>query len=317
LNELWVIIALVFTVTLLGVQAIYGPIARWRQATSSTNRRLEQSADQAGRGELVNALRNQRRLTTEFDNPILRSIDDAVTQTGLRLNRNLLAFSAIALIAILFFAWGSIFGRGAVSLLLAIGSTLFVAFAFVSTVRQRRIARFAELLPDSIDVIVRAVRVGYPLPAALALVAREMPAPVGPEFGMTAEEISFGQDIRTAVEGLYRRVGLDDLVFLVVAINVQTQTGGNLAEILSRLSRLLRNRAKLQLKIRALSADGRISALVLSLMPFILLGGITLIAPSYFSEVRHHPFVVPAMIYGIVSLVAGNIIMYRMVNFRF
>ncbi|MCU1340407.1 MAG: type secretion system protein [Bryobacterales bacterium] len=317
MNELWVIIALVFTVTLLGVQAIYGPIARWRQATSSTNRRLEQSADQAGRGELVNALRNQRRLTTEFDNPILRSIDDAVTQTGLRLNRNLLAFSAIALIAILFFAWGSIFGRGAVSLLLAIGSTLFVAFAFVSTVRQRRIARFAELLPDSIDVIVRAVRVGYPLPAALALVAREMPAPVGPEFGMTAEEISFGQDIRTAVEGLYRRVGLDDLVFLVVAINVQTQTGGNLAEILSRLSRLLRNRAKLQLKIRALSADGRISALVLSLMPFILLGGITLIAPSYFSEVRHHPFVVPAMIYGIVSLVAGNIIMYRMVNFRF
>jgi tight adherence protein B len=316
LNELWVIIALVFTVTLLGVQAIYGPIARWRQSTSSTNRRLEQSADQAGRGELINALRNERRLT-RFDNPILRSIDDIVTQTGLRLSRSLLAFSVLALIAILFFAWGSIFGRGAMSLILAIGSALFVTFVFVSTVRQRRIARFAELLPDSIDVIVRAVRVGYPLPAALALVAREMPAPVGPEFGMTAEEISFGQDIRTAVEGLYRRVGLDDLVFLVVAINVQTQTGGNLAEILSRLSRLLRNRTKLQLKIRALSADGRISALVLSFMPFILLGGITLIAPSYFSEVRNHPFVVPAMIYGIASLVVGNIIMYRMVNFRF
>src|ERR1035441_3944189 len=98
---------------------------------------------------------------------------------------------------------------------------------------------------------------------------------------MTADEISFGQDTRTAVEGLYRRVGLDDLVFLVVAINVQTQTGGNLAEIVSRL---LRNRTKLQLKIRALSADGRMSALVLSLMPFILLAGITLIAPNYFAE---------------------------------
>jgi tight adherence protein B len=230
LNELWIIIALVFTATLLGVQAICGPIARSRQATKSTDRRLEQSTDQAGRRELVNALRSERRLT-EFDNPILRSINDVVTQTGLRINRNLLAFSVLALIAILFFAWGFIFGRGAVSLLLAIGSTLFVAFAFFSTVRQRRIARFAELLPDSIDVIVRAVRVGYPVPAALALVAREMPAPVGPEFGMTADEISFGQDIRTAVDGLYRRVGLDDLVFLVVAINVQTQTGGNLAEI--------------------------------------------------------------------------------------
>jgi tight adherence protein B len=78
----------------------------------------------------------------------------------------------------------------------------------------------------------------------------------------------------------------------------------------------LRNRAKLQLKIRALTADGRISALVLSLMPFILLAGITLVAPSYFAEVRNHPFVLPAMIYGIISLAVGNVIMYRMVNFR-
>jgi tight adherence protein B len=106
-------------------------------------------------------------------------------------------------------------------------------------------------------------------------------------------------------------------VFLVVAINVQTQTGGNLAEILARLSRLLRNRTKLQLKIRALSADGRISALVLSLMPFVLFAGITLIAPNYFAEVRQHPIVVPALVYGAISLIAGNVIMYRMVNFRF
>jgi tight adherence protein B len=315
LNELWIILALVFTATLLAIQAICGPIARSRQATRSTDRRLEQSADRVGSRELANALRSERRLA-EFNNPILRNISDIITQTGLRFSRSLLSFSVLALVAILFFAWGFIFGRGAVSFLLAIGSTLFVAFAFFNTLRQRRIARFAELLPDSIDVIVRAVRVGYPVPAALALVAREMPAPVGPEFGMAADEISFGQDIRTAVEGLYRRVGLGDLVFLVVAINVQTQTGGNLAEILSRLSRLLRNRAKLQLKIRALTADGRISALVLSLMPFILLAGITLVAPNYFGEVRNHPFVLPAMIYGIISLAVGNIIMYRMVNFR-
>jgi tight adherence protein B len=316
LNELWIVIALVFAATLLAVQSLYGPITRSRQATKSTNRRLQQSADQVDRHEVVNALRSERGIA-DFDNPILRSLNDRITQTGLLLNRNLLIAVIFALIAICFFGWSFLFDLGALSLFLAIGSTLFFVFAFFSTVRQRRIARFAELLPDSIDVLVRAVRVGYPLPAALALVAREMPAPIGPEFGITADEISFGQDTRTAVEGLYRRVGLDDLIFLVVAINVQTQTGGNLAEILSRLSKLLRNRTKLQLKIRALSADGRISALVLSLMPFILLAGITLIAPSYFVEVRHHPFVVPAVIYGSISLVAGNIVMYRMVNFRF
>jgi len=277
---------------------------------------LGQSAELAGRSDVVNALRGERGLA-ELDYPVLRSVNDLITQTGLRLNRNVLALAVFALSVVLFFVWGFIFGRGVMALLLAFGSTLVIIFAFFSTVRQRRIARFAELLPDSIDVIVRAVRVGYPLPAALSLVAREMPDPIAAEFGMTADEISFGQDTRTAVEGLYRRVGLDDLVFLVVAINVQTQTGGNLAEILSRLSRLLRNRTKLQLKIRALSADGRMSALVLSLMPFILLAGITLIAPNYFAEVRSHPLVVPALVYGMISLVVGNVIMYRMVNFRF
>src|SRR6185437_11214274 len=209
------------------------------------------------------------------------------------------------------------FGVGAISVLLAIASTAIALLALLHALRERRIARFSELLPDTIDVMVRAVRAGYPVPAALSLVAREIPDPVGPEFAIAAEDISFGQDLGTAVEGIYRRVGLEDLVFLVVAINVQTQTGGNLAEILARLSRLLRNRTKLQLKIRALSADGRISALVLSLMPFILFGGITLISPNYFVEARNNALFVPALTYSAISLLIGNVIMYRMVNFRF
>lgn len=285
MTELSVIIALVFAATLLSVQALYGAIVRSRQVTKFTNRRLTESADLAERSEAMNALRSERRIA-EFDNPILRSLSDLILQTGLHLNRNLLALAMFTLTVILFFVVGAIFGRGLVALVLAIALMLVITFAFFSTIRQRRIARFSELLPDSIDVIVRAVRVGYPLPAALNLVAREMPDPIAIEFGTTADEISFGQDIRTAVEGLYRKVGLPDLMFLIVAINVQTQTGGNLAAVLSRLSRLLRNRSKLQLKIRALSADGRISALVLSLMPFVLLAGITFIAPSYFAEVR-------------------------------
>jgi tight adherence protein B len=192
-----------------------------------------------------------------------------------------------------------------------------LTFLYLRIVRERRLARFADLLPDAIDVIVRAVRVGYPLPGALELVGREMPEPVGNEFAMTADEISFGQDVRTAIDNLFRRVGQEDLLFLVLAIKVQSQTGGNLADILSRLSRLLRNRTKLTLKIRALSADGRISALVLSLMPFILFGGICLISPGYFGEIKDHPLVGPALIYGALSLLIGNLVMYRMVNFKF
>jgi tight adherence protein B len=315
-SELWIIVVLVFAATLLGVQAIYGPVSRSHHAAKSTKRRLVQSVERSGRHEVVNALRHQRGIA-EFNNPILRKFNDLATQTGLQFNRNMLMVALCALSGVFFLAWALVFGPGKVSGLLAIVSALITILAFLHTLRERRIARFAELLPDTLDVMVRAIRVGYPLPAALSLVAREMPDPVGSEFGFTAEEISFGQDLRTAVENLYRRVGLDELVFLVVAINVQTQTGGNLAEILGRLSRLLRSRTKLQLKIRALSADGRISALVLSLMPFILFAGITLIAPNYFTEVRNNPLFLPALVYGGISLLVGNVVMYRMVNFRF
>jgi len=314
-NELWIIVLLVFGATLLCVQAIYGPVVRTRDSAKSTKRRLAESVAQIRRVEVANALRDQRGFDVS-SNRILRRINDLTTQTGLQLDRKLV-FVAVGLSGTFFFVLSFAFGVGAISVLLAIASTAIALLALLHVLRERRIARFSELLPDTIDVMVRAVRAGYPVPAALSLVAREIPDPVGPEFAIAAEEISFGQDLRTAVEGIYRRVGLEDLVFLVVAINVQTQTGGNLAEILARLSRLLRNRTKLQLKIRALSADGRISALVLSLMPFILFGGITLISPNYFVEARNNALFVPALTYSAISLLIGNVIMYRMVNFRF
>jgi tight adherence protein B len=212
---------------------------------------------------------------------------------------------------------GLVFGYGVVSFAVSILFSVLPIGLFIYVVRQRRISRFAELLPDSIDVIVRGIRVGYPLPAALDLVAREMPDPVGTEFGMVSDEITFGQDLRTAIENLYRRVGQEDLLFLVMAINVQSQTGGNLAQILSSLSRLLRNRSKMALKIKALSADGRMSAIVLSLIPFALFLCICLIAPSYFGEIREHPVIFPALIYAVISLVVGNFVMYRMVHFNY
>jgi tight adherence protein B len=261
-------------------------------------------------------LREERGLA-EFENMRLRRCNDFLAQTGLRIDRNLLLLCMFTLAALLFVVLGLFLGYGAGTVLTATLSTVLAIVLFFKIVRQRRIGRFAELLPDSIDVIVRGLRAGYPLPAALDLVAKEMPDPVGTEFALTSDEISFGQDIRAAIDNLYRRVGQDDLLFLIMAVNVQSQTGGNLAEILGGLSRLLRNRAKVNMKVRALSADGRMSAIVLSLIPFILFGLISLISPSYFGEVRDHPLIMPALIYAAISLALGNIVMYRMVNFKF
>ena len=306
----------VFVAAILAVEAIYWIVLRSRRASSAINRRLALTRQLAGPREVLNALRSERGLS-DLDTPLLSRVNDWLAQTGLRLNRRSLLFSAAGVTAALFLVFGVAAGFGLLALALAIVTAAAVIALFFKIVRSRRIARFAELLPDAIDVIVRGLKVGYPLPAALELVAREMPDPIGSEFGMTADEISFGQDLRTAVENLHRRVGQDDLPFVLMAINVQSQTGGNLGEILGGLSRLLRNRSKLALKIRALSADGRMSAIVLSCIPFVLFGGIMLISPAYFAEIRNHPAVVPALIYGTISLVLGNIVMYRMVNFKY
>ena len=119
-------------------------------------------------------------------------------------------------------------------------------------------------MPDALDVIVRGLRAGHPFRVALGLVAREMPDPVGSEFGIVADEIMFGLGQSAAIDNLFPRVGQEDLSFFSTAVNIQNQTGGNLAEILSRLSTMLRSRSKLRLKIRALSSEGRLSAIFLS-----------------------------------------------------
>jgi len=316
LNGISLISVLSFIAVALATQGLYWIGWRSRRTQSSIKRRLALSREDANGRGVLNALRDERGLA-EFESPQLRRYNEFLAQTGLRLDRNLILLCLFTLTALLFAFFGFIFGYGAWTFVTAMLFAALLIVLFFKIVRRRRIARFAELLPDSIDVIVRGLRAGYPLPAALELVAKEMPDPVGTEFQLTSDEISFGQDIRAAIESLYRRVGQDDLLFLIMAVNVQSQTGGNLAEILGSLSRLLRNRAKVDMKVRALSADGRMSAIVLSLIPFMLFGLISLISPSYFGEVRDHPLVMPALIYATISLVIGNIVMYRMVHFKF
>jgi tight adherence protein B len=315
MSQLSFISILVFVAGLLAVEALYWILIRPRRTAKAINRRLVLSKKLGTASEVLNTMRSERGWT-EFDNPLLRHLNNWLAQTGLQLNRRSLLGSIAALAALLFMVMSVAVGFGFLALALAVVTAAVLVAGFFKLVRQRRIARFGELLPDAIDVLVRGLRVGYPLPQALDLVAREAPDPVGSEFGLTADEISFGQDLRTAVENLYRRVGHDDLPFLIMAINVQHQTGGNLAEILLGLSRLLRNSSKLRLKIRALSADGRMSAIALSLVPFILFGLVTLISPSYFGEVQDHPLALPALIYAVLSLIVGNLVIYRMVKIK-
>jgi tight adherence protein B len=316
-NELWLIYALIFGAVLLAIQGAYWVLFKERGERKKINRRLALTAELANPSEVLHILRKERGVDVLAHIPSLQSLKELVVQSGVRFTARVLFFWFGVPAVLFYFLIRSAFGLNFLGVALAVLLAAALFYLFLQRARRRRIAKFSEQFPDALDVIVRGLRAGHPFRVALALVAREMPDPVGSEFGIVADEIMFGLEQSVAVDNLAPRVGHTDLSFFSTAVNIQHQTGGNLAEILSRLSRMLRNRLKLRLKIRALSSEGRLSAIVLSLTPFVLFVVITLLAPDYFFAIKDHPITMPAMIVGALMLFVGDVVLYRMVNFKF
>ena len=316
-SELWFIYALVFGAALLGIQGLYLVLFKARREKQAINRRLVLGTQLANPNEVLEAFRKER--SGSFLSQILSwgPLNDIVIQSGLRLSGMVVVSVIIALAVLFYLLFRFASGSDVLAFSLSAPAALAVFYGYLKLARRRRIAAFSEQLPDALDVIVRGLRAGHPFRVALGLVAREMPDPLGSEFGILADEIMFGLDQTAAVQGMAKRVGQDDLTFFAIAISIQSQTGGNLAEIMGRLSQLIRNRLKLRLKIRSLSAEGRLSGIALSLAPFVLFGIITLMNPDYFFSIKDHPWVPPALGVAALLLLAGNITMYRMVNFKF
>jgi tight adherence protein B len=313
MSELWIVCGIVFVGVVLAVQAVYRLVIRTQGDRRAIKRRLASSA--SAKRTSIDILRQEGALPN-FDHPQLAALNEFLAQTGLRISMAALVLwtaslcvgLALALSAFFSYLWmaaglGLVGGTGSVAVYLAI-------------VRQRRIDCFTAQLPDALNIIVRSLRIGHPFVSAIGLAAKEMRDPIAGELALAAEEIAFGQDVTTAVVNLHARVGQDDLLFFVTAVSVQSQTGGNLAEVLARLATLMRQRSTLQLKVKALSAEGRLSAWFLSAMPFILYGAVRLLSRDYFAELAGSPALVPALVYGGVSLVVSNFVIYRMVNFR-
>ena len=135
------------------------------------------------------------------------------------------------------------------------------------------------------DIIVRSLRAGHPVPVAVGLVAQELPDPIGTEFGIAADEITYGADVETAMRNLYFRVGQEDLPLFVTAVAIQGSTGGNLSEILSNLSSVIRQRFKMRRKIKALAAEGKFSAIFLSGLPVAVFVLINFMTPDFYGSI--------------------------------
>ena len=315
MDELSIIYIIIFCAVLLAVQGGYWLFTERRRTQGALNRRLVLAKHNVNSNQVFETLMRERGLIG-LDNRHFAYLNNQIIQTGLRLDEKWLVALAFSLSVMFFLLFGFAIGFGLVAFVLAVILTGLSLFLSLVIIRRRRIAKFSDQLPDAIDVIVRGVKSGYPFTVAIGLVARELSDPIGTEFGMTSDEINFGSNLAAALDNLYRRVGHEDLLYLTMAIKIQSETGGNLAEILARLARLIRERAMLRLKVKSLTAEGRLSAIFLTAFPFVIFAIVNLISPNYYASVRDNPIMIPALIVALIMIALGNGIIYRMVNFK-
>ncbi|MEY4140149.1 MAG: hypothetical protein RLZZ371_2331 [Pseudomonadota bacterium] len=182
--------------------------------------------------------------------------------------------------------------------------------------RKRRVNKIGAQLPDALDMISRALRAGHAFPAALAMVGEQAQEPIASEFKATFDEINFGLSTQTALLNLATRAPIADLRYFVLAVVIQLETGGNLAELLSMLAELIRERFKLYGRIRVLAAEGKLSAYILTALPFFVGGMIQIVNPGYLSVLFTDPVGVRLVITAIVMMVLGCLVMWRIIDFR-
>ncbi len=234
--------------------------------------------------EVFETLRREPRDAVSFFGPFSgwgADLDHLIQQTGITLSIQRLVLMMVAVtigsfLSILLLTRGGMIAGD----LAAIGVIALISLAagiggpilFLKYKKSTRLKTFAEQLPDALDIMVRSLQAGHPVSAAMTLVTKEMPDPIGTEFGIAVDEMTYGLELRDALANLGDRVDVEDYQYVVVSINIQHETGGNLAEVLHGLSTVIRASFRMFLKIKAISSEGRMSAKILAILPLAFAG---------------------------------------------
>jgi tight adherence protein B len=187
---------------------------------------------------------------------------------------------------------------------------------FVGKMIKRRVAKFTSNFPDAIELMVRGLRSGLPITETLGIVASEIPGPVGIEFRTVSDKMKIGRTMEAALQETADRLGTPEFQFFVITLAIQRETGGNLAETLSNLADVLRKRAQMKLKIRAMSSESKASAYIVGALPFIVFGLVTMMNPEYMGNFFVDPRLIVAGLGALVWMSIGAFIMAKMVNFE-
>ncbi len=314
-----IIYGLIFVGVLALVEGLYLTVfGRSISLNSRVNRRLDMLEKGAAREEVLEQLRKEMSQHMNAKGiPFYSLLADKAQKANIAFSPRALIMimgllTVLAFLGLTIGTTASLPIRALVSVVMGVGAVFF----WVNGKAKKRLGLLEEQLPDAVELMVRSLRVGHPFASAVNIVAKEVADPLGTEFGMIADEAAYGRDISESLKGLAERMDMQDLRFLAVAVTIQQQSGGNLAEILEGLAKVIRSRFKLFRRVKAITAEAKWSGMFLSAFPIIAIIVISVLKPDYYDDVKDTALFIPAALGVGTFLVINVIFMKIMVNIK-
>jgi tight adherence protein B len=313
------IYGLIFISVLVIIEGIYLTIfGKSISLNNRVNRRLEMLEKGVGREQVLEQLRKEMgQHMNSRSIPIYAILADKAQKANIAFTppQIILLMGVLGVIAFIGLSVGTATSpaiRIVISTVMGIGGV----YVWINNKAKKRLALIEEQLPDAVELMVRSLRVGHPFSSALTIVAKEVPDPLASEMGVISDEAAYGRDVGESLKAMAERLDMQDLRFLAVAVTIQQQSGGNLAEILDGLAKVIRARFKLFRRVRAITAEAKWSGMFLSIFPVAALVGINVIQPHYYDDVRQTAAFIPAALVVAGFLVVNVFVMRALVNIK-
>jgi tight adherence protein B len=306
----------IFIGVLLVVDGLRQLIFRQETKADIRNRRMRMIHHGASTDDVLQLLRDPAQLQAGSKGSVIVRMRRLLVQAGLTIG----VFWFLVLVVMfggIVFAVAARFIAPDYAALGAATAALIVPLFVLLSLKEERAKKLTGQLPEALDLMARALKVGHPLSVTVANVAKDMADPIGSEFGIIQDQINYGDDVTTAFRDFAERVGTEDAKYLAVSVGIQHGTGGNLARVLNVLSKVIRDRHTMRKKIKAISAEGRLSGIILSVLPVGIFLSIHLTTPSFYGDVQHDPLFRPFAFAIVGLMVAQAFILYRLVKFKF
>lgn len=313
----YIIYAAIFIAVVLGVEGLWLFMRSMSPQSREINRRLAIIAKK-GDPRAAFSLMKERE-----GGPISHAITDRAPWIGqmIWMARAKVAPAALLSLAlgfsVVFVVLFSFSGAPLIlSLVFGLAAGIGIPFGALAFLAGQRKKKFLEQFPNAVDLVARSLQAGHPIPVALGIVAEQAPDPIGTEFGIAIDEMAVGLDRDEALSNMVQRFPLAELHLFVAAIQITRETGGNLAEVFLKLADVIRSKATLRKKVSALTAEGRMSCIILAALPIVLFAILNVLRPEFYGAVASDPLFAPMMTGPPILLIMGVAMIWRMVNFK-